>query len=84
MRKPDKIFSLVSLTLTGLLVSLVIHRFTYSAFGMTKAEYVSSFNIKLWKQYLAWLPGKIICFVLAAFIIALIIESAILILKDRK
>ena len=82
--KTPKGFKIVSATLIALIAAIVLQRLTYSAFCMAKAGQVFWYSWDLWKQYYAWLPGKILCFVLAALILALIIEAVYFIFRRRK
>ncbi len=84
MKKSDTGFKILTATLIALVIAGLIHRFTYSAFCMAKVGQVFWYNWDLWKQYYAWLPGKILCFVLAALILALIIEAAYFIFGGKR
>ena len=77
-------FKILSATLMALLITGLLHRFTYSAFCMAKMGQVFWYNPDLWKQYYAYLPGKILCFALAALILALIIEAVYFIFRRKK
>ncbi|MBO5721801.1 MAG: hypothetical protein J6S19_01685 [Lentisphaeria bacterium] len=82
MKKPHG-FKIVSATLIALIVAIVLHRFTYSAFSMAKTGQVFWYNWDLWKQYYAWIPGKILCIANLSLIILLIIESLWMICRNR-
>ena len=75
MKKSDTAFKILTATLIMLLITGVLHRFAYSAFSMAKAGQVFWYSWDLWKQYYAWLPGKILCIALAVLIFILIIEA---------
>ena len=75
MKKSDTAFKILTATLIMLLITGVLHRFAYSAFSMAKAGQVFWYSWDLWKQYYAWLPGKILCVALAVLIPALIGEA---------
>ena len=77
-------FKILSVTLIALLITGLLHRFAYFAFSMEKTGQVFRYNWELWKQYYAYLPGKILCFALAALILALIIEAVYFIFRRRK
>ena len=84
MKRSDLGFKILSATLMALLITGLLHRFTYSAFCMAKKGQVFWYNPDLWKQYYAYLPGKILCFALAALILALIIEAVYFIFRRKK
>ena len=84
MKRSDWGFKILSATLMALLITGLLHRFTYSAFCMAKNGQVFWYNLDLWKQYYAWLPGKILCIALAALIFVLIGEALYFIFCGRK
>ena len=84
MKTSDWGFKILSVTLIALLITGLLHRFAYFAFSMEKTGQVFRYNWELWKQYYEWLPGKILCFALAALLLALIIEAVYFIFRRRK
>ena len=84
MKRSDLGLKILSVTLMALLITGLLHRFTYSAFCMAKKGQVFWYNPDLWKQYYAYLPGKILCIVLAALILVLLIEAVYFIFRRRK
>ena len=84
MKTSDLGLKILSVTLMALLITGLLHRFTYSAFCMAKKGQVFWYNPDLWKQYYAYLPGKILCIVLAALILVLLIEAVYFIFRRRK
>ena len=84
MKRSDLGLKILSVTLMALLITGLLHRFTYSAFCMAKKGQVFWYNPDLWKQYYAFLPGKILCFALAVLSLALIIEAVYFIFRRRK
>ena len=62
------------ITLAALLAAILLNRFVYSAFVMSKLGYAVWYDLELWKQYWAFLPGKILCIVNIVLIASLIIE----------
>jgi hypothetical protein len=83
MKRPHG-YKIVTATLIALIAVIVLHRFIYSAFCMAKAGQVFWYSWDLWKQYYAWMPGKILCIALAALFFALIIEAVYLIFCGKK
>ena len=83
MKTSDWGFKILSATLMALLITGLLHRFTYSAFCMAKKGQVFWYNPDLWKQYYAWLPGKILCIANLSLIFLLIIESLWMIYRSR-
>lgn len=81
--KTPKGFKIVSATLIALIAAIVLQRLTYSAFCMAKAGQVFWYSWDLWKQYYAWLPGKILCIANLSLIFLLIIESLWMIYRSR-
>ena len=75
MKIYNKSFKILTATLIALITAVVLHKLVYSTFCIVKAGQVFYYNWDLWKQYWAWLPGKIICIVLATLIILLLCES---------
>ena len=84
MKKSDTAFKILTATLIMLLITGVLHRFAYSAFSMAKAGQVFWYSWDLWKQYYAWLPGKILCVALAVLIPALIGEAVYFIFCGKR
>ena len=56
MKTSDWGFKILSATLMALLITGLLHRFTYSAFCMAKKGQVFWYNPDLWKQYYVWMP----------------------------
>ena len=83
MKKSDTALKILTATLIMLLITGVLHRFAYSAFSMAKAGQVFWYSWDLWKQYYAWLPGKILCITLVLLILAVICEAVYFILQGR-
>ncbi len=83
MKRPHG-YKIVTATLIALIAVIVLHRFSYSAFCMAKAGQVFWYSWDLWKQYYAWMPGKILCIALAVLVLALIIEAVYFIFRRRK
>ena len=83
MKRPHG-YKIVTATLIALIAVIVLHRFSYSAFCMAKAGQVFWYSWDLWKQYYAWMPGKILCIALAVLVFALIIEAVYFIFRRRK
>ena len=84
MKKSYTAFKILSATLIALLITGLLHRLAYFAFSMEKTGQIFRYNWDLWRQYYEWLPGKILCFALAALILALIIEAVYFIFRRRK
>ncbi len=84
MKKSDTALKILTATLIMLLITGVLHRFAYSAFSMAKAGQVFWYSWDLWKQYYAWLPGKILCVALAVLIPALIGEAVYFIFCGKR
>ena len=84
MKKSDAALKILTATLIMLLITGVLHRFAYSAFSMAKAGQVFWYSWDLWKQYYAWLPGKILCVALAVLIPALIGEAVYFIFCGKR
>ena len=84
MKKSDTAFKILTATLIMLSITGVLHRFAYSAFSMAKAGQVFWYSWDLWKQYYAWLPGKILCVALAVLIPALIGEAVYFIFCGKR
>ena len=83
MKRPHG-YKIVTATLIALIAVIVLHRFSYSAFCMAKAGQVFWYSWDLWKQYYAWMPGKILCIALAALVLALIIEAVYFIFCGKR
>ena len=83
MKRPHG-YKIVTATLIALIAVIVLHRFSYSAFCMAKAGQVFWYSWDLWKQYYAWMPGKILCIALAALVFALIIEAVYFIFCGKR
>jgi hypothetical protein len=84
MKKSDTALKILTATLIMLLITGVLHSFAYSAFSMAKAGQVFWYSWDLWKQYYAWLPGKILCVALAVLIPALIGEAVYFIFCGKR
>ena len=84
LKKSDITFKIWSATLALLLLTGLIHRFTYTNFSLIKAGQVFWYNWDLWKQYFSWLPGKILCITFAVLVFSLIAESIFLIFRSKK
>lgn len=84
MKKSDTGFKVFAATLGALLVTGLVHRFTYSAFVMGKTGQMYWYDLELWKQYFAWLPGKVLCILFTLLIVALIIEALFFIFCGNK
>jgi uncharacterized membrane protein YgcG len=82
--KTPRGYKIVTATLIALIAVIVLQRFIYSAFCMAKAGQVFWYSWDLWKQYYAWMPGKILCIALAVLVLALIIEAVYFIFCGRK
>jgi hypothetical protein len=83
MKTSDRGFKIFSVTLLALVISVLLNRFIYSAFSMTKAGQIFWYNRDLWKQYWAWLPGKILCITLVLLVLAVICEAVYFIFQRR-
>lgn len=83
MKRPHG-YKIVTATLIALIAVIVLHRFSYSAFCMAKAGQVFWYSWDLWKQYYAWMPGKILCIALAVLVLALIIEAVYFIFCGKR
>ena len=83
MKRPHG-YKIVTATLIALIAVIVLHRFIYSAFCMAKAGQVFWYSWDLWKQYYAWMPGKILCIALAVLVLALIIEAVYFIFCGKR
>ena len=83
MKRPHG-YKIVTATLIALIAVIVLQRFSYSAFCMAKAGQVFWYNWDLWKQYYAWMPGKILCIALAVLVLALIIEAVYFIFCGKR
>ena len=77
-------YKIVTATLIALIAVIVLQRFIYSAFCMAKAGQVFWYSWDLWKQYYAWMPGKILCIALAVLVLALIIEAVYFIFRGKR
>lgn len=83
MKKSDAGLKIFTATLFVLVITGMVNRFIYSAFVMSKEGVVYWYNWELWKQYFAWLPGKILCIALAVQIAALLIEAIYFIFRSK-
>ena len=84
MKTSNTGFKILTATLIALLITGLLHRFAYSGFCMAKVGQVFWYNLDLWKQYYAWLPGKILCLAIAVLIPALIVEAVYLIFYGKR
>ena len=84
MKKTDTGFKIFAATLGALLVTGLALRFTYSAFALIQTGQVYWYDWELWKHYFAYLPGKILCILLAVLIAALILEALCFIFCGNK
>lgn len=82
MKRPHG-YKIVTATLIALIAVIVLQRFIYSAFCMAKAGQVFWYNWDLWKQYYAWLPGRILCITLVLLVLAVICEAVYFIFQRR-
>ena len=83
MKNPRE-FKIITATLIALIIAILLHRVVYSAFVMHKLGYIVKYNIEMWKQYYAWLPGKILCTLNLSLIVLLIIEVIWMVGRGRK
>jgi hypothetical protein len=82
--KTPRGYKIVTATLIALIAVIVLQRFSYSAFCMAKAGQVFWYNWDLWKQYYAWMPGKILCIALAVLVLVLTGETVYLIFCGKR
>ena len=82
--KASKGYKIVTATLLALIVTVLLHRLVYSGFAISRVGRRVWYDWDLWKQYWAWLPGKILCLALVLLAAALIIESAVMIFRSGK
>lgn len=82
--KASKGYKIVTATLLALIVTVLLHRLVYSGFAISRVGRRVWYDWDLWKQYWAWLPGKILCLALVLLAAALIIESAVMIFRGGK
>ena len=82
--KASKGYKIVTATLLTLIMTVLLHRLVYSGFAISRVGRSVWYDWDLWKQYWAWLPGKILCLALVLLAAALIIESAVMIFRGGK
>lgn len=82
--KASKGYKIVTATLLALIMTVLLHRLVYSGFAISRVGRRVWYDWDLWKQYWAWLPGKILCLALVLLVAALIIESAVMIFRGGK